>query len=218
MITLSIDRSTPHGSWALFRDQKSLTDAPFVENRPRSPTWFPAILDGLGAHSLKPADVTDWVVGTGPGSFSGIRAVIAALQGLSLPHKRSVWGVQSAAALAFAEYRRTGKSKISVVGDARRNELWHLNLDFESDMIKTALAQSPVLISRESVMRVIPADTRVLSPDFSRLSAILGTLRACDVVEDEAYPTAKEIAEFFFAFPEIAIRDPLPVYLHPAVQ
>ena len=58
------------------------------------------------------------VVGTGPGSFAGIRAALAFAQGYAIASKCEVLGLESACALAI------GEGPSAVVGDARRGMYW----------------------------------------------------------------------------------------------
>ena len=58
------------------------------------------------------------VVGTGPGSFAGVRAALAFAQGYALGRPQcEVFGLPSACALA-------GEGRLAVVGDARRGQFW----------------------------------------------------------------------------------------------
>ena len=215
---LAIDRSTSQGSWALFRDGERLAGAPFEERLPRSPTWFPALLEGLEGAGLRPGDIAAFVVGTGPGSFSGIRAVLSAIQGLALPGGAPVLGLPSAAALAYAAFRRTGSSRVAVVGDARRGALWLAAYDF-AEASAADVAAAPALVP--SAELALPAGALVVSPDFTRLAAALRPLAAATpgsvLEEGDAVPAAEDLVRLHFAYPAAAVRDPLPVYLHPAV-
>ena len=217
--TLSIDRSTPHGSWALFGNGTMMESASFEEALPRSPTWFPAILQGLAVHGLAPRDIGEYIVGTGPGSFSGIRAVIAALQGLALPESTPVLGVQSAAALAFAESKREGAASVTIVGDARRGTLWLAAFDFTAATAAT-VAAPPSLVKAGELAAHIRPGALVVSPEYTKLAAALEDAAAqagAKTISHDGVVTAEDVARLYLAYPAAAVRDPLPVYLHPAV-
>ncbi len=210
--TLAIDRSGGQGSWALYQNQKELISEPFTEDKPRSPTWFPSIIAKLSDFGLTPSEIDEYIVGTGPGSFSGIRAVIAALQGLALPTGIPVMGIPSVAATAYALSKKTGNHKIAVIGDARRGELWLGKYDFSIDSEFT----EPKLFARDA----LPAldGFCITSPDYARLAGILAGIPDAVIVGGNAVCSASDIAAFFFAYPKSAVRDPLPIYLHPAVM
>ena len=64
------------------------------------------------------------VVGTGPGSFAGIRSAIAFAQGFALGRKCEVLGLPSPCAVAAQVYAgaKGGDFPLAVVGDARRGK------------------------------------------------------------------------------------------------
>lgn len=218
--TLSIDRSSRIGSWALFGDSEKLASGDFEEVLPRSPTWFPSVLQGLASQGLKPADVDAFLVGTGPGSFSGIRAVIAALQGLALPTSTPVLGLPSAAAMALSDSKKSGMSTISVIGDARRGKLWLATYDFAT-ADSAAIVAMPVLVDAAELPSHLKQGSRLVTPEYSRLGSILQKaaegIDGISIAERDASTSAEDVARLHFAYPEAAVRNPLPVYLHPAV-
>ncbi len=219
-LRLAIDRSYNQGSWALYKGHEALESAAFIEDKPRSPTWFPAIINALAARNLSPSDIEEYIVGTGPGSFSGIRAVIAALQGLALPTKIPVLGIQSAAAIAVAEAVKGTSKRIIVVGDARRGELWIKSFDSATETDKE-IAQEPILTTIAELEGFVTADTLITSPDIARLSKALHDVadkRGATLKEEAATCTADDIMAAYLKYPAAAVRDPLPVYLHPAVM
>ena len=69
----------------------------------RAPAWMAELADVIAAHGWNGASFDEFVCGLGPGSFSGIRACLAALQGLALPDGRPVYGIASAAAVALGQ-------------------------------------------------------------------------------------------------------------------
>ena len=81
---LALERSTARGGAALLAEDGALVAA--VED----PRGFQgdayALVDAVLAQAGAPlADITRYAVGTGPGSFSGVRSAIAVLAGLALP-------------------------------------------------------------------------------------------------------------------------------------
>lgn len=217
---LSIDRSTSQGSFAILADGKQPVTGVFAETLPRSPDWFPSLMASLAECGLAPANLDAIVVGTGPGSFSGIRAVLAAAQGLALPASIPVWGVLSSSAMALAAHRRTGAARVAVIGDARRGSLWLAVHDFAGGAFSPAPAVAPRLVPYAEAAETIAAlgGTTILSPDATRVKAALSANPALAAAIVEAVPSALDVAEFFIANPEEAVRDPAPAYLHPAVD
>jgi len=115
MITLAIDTSTARGSVALLDGDRLIVEEIFERD---------GIFDAIG--KLKPGNFDLILVGVGPGSFTGIRAGLAAAKGLALPRAVPIRAVSSFDALALTalpemptEYRR-----MCVHADARRGEIY----------------------------------------------------------------------------------------------
>jgi len=111
---LAIETSVPDASVVLWRDGKIVFEAEFTSDRHHNSMVFEPVaqaLDLLGGEKLSLA-----LVGTGPGSYSGIRIGIAVAQGVAIAHNCSAAGLGSLA--ATPEARRKGACL--AVGDARR--------------------------------------------------------------------------------------------------
>ncbi|MCI6589892.1 MAG: hypothetical protein MSB12_02130 [Lentisphaeraceae bacterium] len=160
----------------------------------RDETWVAKLGDLLGGE--KPTALT---VGVGPGSFAGIRAAIACLQGLGLGWGLKPRGFPSAAALALA----SDLSEVTVVGDARRGTLWAVRYRRTGERLEQ-IGDFRIL-ARE---RFVPT-SEMVSPDAARLAEF--ALRPVEL-------TAELLPRTVAALGEAALlADPLPIYLHPAV-
>jgi tRNA threonylcarbamoyladenosine biosynthesis protein TsaB len=115
MITLAIDTSTACGAVALLRDDQSVAEEAFER-------------DGLfrALQGLNPGNFDLIVVGVGPGSFTGIRAGIAAAKGLALQRRLPVKAVSSFDALALTALPQMPRDcqQMCVLRDARRDEVY----------------------------------------------------------------------------------------------
>ena len=80
----------------------------------------PWILRQLAEHHLSLADIRRWTVGTGPGSFAGLRFGIAFLKGICAVTGAELRGVPSCQALADAAAEATTRpGRLGVLHDAR---------------------------------------------------------------------------------------------------
>ncbi len=186
MATLLLDRSSAQTLIAFDNEVLTLDG--------RDDAWVAKLHNFL--HGRKPEALA---VGLGPGSFAGIRAAIACLQGMGIGWGIQLKGFPSAAIYALA----SGLPEVTVVGDARRGTLWAV------DYHVTATT-----ITRRSDFRILSADTfrptaTMVSPDAVRLErfGLRGVAMTAELLS-EAYARLT---------PELLCADPLPIYLHPAV-
>ena len=160
----------------------------------RDETWVARLGELLGGE--RPTALT---VGVGPGSFAGIRAAIACLQGLGLGWGLKPRGFPSAAAMALA----SGLPEVTVVGDARRGTLWAVRYRRTGERLEQV--GDFRILARE---RFVP-EAEMVSPDAERLAEF--ALRPVSL-------TAELLPRTVAALGEAALlADPLPIYLHPAV-
>jgi tRNA threonylcarbamoyl adenosine modification protein YeaZ len=235
MLTLVVERSSRRPGWALFRDEHCLLETVADEEPSRSPDWSVRLDRALAEAGMSLAGIHRFAAGIGPGSFSGTRATIAALQGMALPDGRALLGVSSVAALAFARLNASAQAgdhaPVTVIGDARRNRLWIATyaLDPVHNRL-TALfdgafrppthdAADFSLVTWETLPAALPKNSRVLSPDWDRIGE---RLRAClppeRLVAETCLPTAADVGRLVLSDPTAARREPTPIYLHPAVE
>lgn len=151
------------------------------------------------------------VVGTGPGSFAGIRSAIAFAQGFALGRKCEVLGLPSACAVAAVARRSCGEGPLAVVGDARRGKFW-IAL-FEGMRLVCPVFQ----VERDLLPLRVPQGAKVATPDAERIDAVLKE------VFGERYvggvkPTEEGLRAFAEANPSALAPEPLPIYLNPAVR
>jgi tRNA A37 threonylcarbamoyladenosine modification protein TsaB len=175
------------------------------------------VRDGDWVESLDLEGVERIVVGTGPGSFAGIRSAIAFATGYSLGRKCEVLGLPSPCAVAAQFFSQRGaiesspSAGLAVVGDARRGKFWIAlfnGLELLREVFQT---------DAEGLEATIPADFAVATPDAQRIGNLLsekfGGRYAGGMAPDE-----EGLRLFAEANPEMLKPEPLPIYLNPAVR
>ena len=137
MITLAIDTSTSRGAVALLRDEKPLAEECFDRATPGG-NLFDAAAKLLSENRLGAQDPGLLAVGLGPGSFTGIRAGLAAAKGLALPRQLPIQGASSFDALALTALPKMPRDcpQMCVLCDARREEIYYALYDREGQRVK----------------------------------------------------------------------------------
>ena len=153
------------------------------------------------------------VVGTGPGSFAGIRSAIAFAQGFALGRKCEVLGLPSPCAVAAQVYAgaKGGEFPLAVVGDARRGKFWIALFD------GMKLACPVFQVERDTLELRVPMGAKVATPDAERIDALLRETFG-DRYIGGVKPTDEGLGAFAEADPSALAPEPLPIYLNPAVR
>jgi len=127
MLVLALDTTTRAGSLALARDGALVEVLVGDHLCPHAERLPVDIMRLLQRHGLTPFDVDVFAVAIGPGSFTGLRIGIAAIQGLAFASDRPVVGVSALEAVAHAVLGGGPVWPLSRVGvwmDAQRDEVF----------------------------------------------------------------------------------------------
>jgi len=175
---------------------------------------------GDWVEKLDLAGVERIVVGTGPGSFAGIRSALAFAQGYALGAKCEVLGLPSACALAAQTFTSSALGslfplasslRLAVVGDARQGKAWVALFDgyrLEKDVFQ---------VNVEDLAGAVPAGYLVTTPDAKRIDGLLREKFGDRYLEGQV-PTSEGLRLFAEACPSVLKPEPLPIYLNPAVR
>ena len=213
MSLLAIDRSTDIQSVAL-AEKDRIVSRLFEGADARSADWPVKVHDLLAANGLAFCDLDRIVVGTGPGSFAGIRGALAFAQGLAIGirAKRArvaddpiVYGLPSAIALAQED------GATAVVGDARRGLFWVAVYEGAHTIAELHL------VTKEELSDAVPPEAVVVTPDGARVGAALGELFGPRFLGNRT-PSAERLAHLALTHSELLVPEPLPIYLSPAVR
>jgi len=138
MNVLAIESSGPEGSVAILREGEVLVEIAFACPRGRGSDLFRVL-----AEVVRPDVPLDRVlVGTGPGSYNGLRSGIAAAWGIA-----SARGIPVSGVCSLLGY---GESSYCILGDARAGQWFFARVEHGS------LAEEPLLFSPEEAIRRVP--------------------------------------------------------------
>ncbi|HUJ09783.1 MAG TPA: tRNA (adenosine(37)-N6)-threonylcarbamoyltransferase complex dimerization subunit type 1 TsaB [Verrucomicrobiae bacterium] len=215
MITLAIDTSTPRGAVALLRDDKPLAEEVFDRSQ-SGQNLFDVAAKLLAVCGLGAKDLGLLGIGLGPGSFTGIRAGIAAVKGIALPCHLPTKGVSSFDALTLTVLPKIPPDcpQMCVLGDARRGEVYYALYDRTGRRLKDC--QIAML---EAIADEIHNPIWFVSSEMDRfqndLTALFGGFAS--VCKEPVFPSASAVGLLAArAFHEAGNRgdeNPEPIYL-----
>lgn len=128
MLILGIDTATPWGTVALYEefsggDGEIIFEISFKSGRGGGEYLLSTLANFIKKAGRNFSDIDLIAVGTGPGSYTGIRVGLAAVKGLAEGLKKPVWGVHTLRIIA--ENARFGYADyIAAVIDARRGQVY----------------------------------------------------------------------------------------------
>ncbi|TRW50101.1 tRNA (adenosine(37)-N6)-threonylcarbamoyltransferase complex dimerization subunit type 1 TsaB [Aliidiomarina halalkaliphila] len=120
---LAIDSATEYCSVALQSDDRVCIrgqEAP----RQHANLLLPYVQEVLADAGVSLADVGAIAVGSGPGSFTGVRIAAGIAQGLAFSQQIPLIGVSSLLAMAQQAYRKYGVTHVAAAIDARMGEVY----------------------------------------------------------------------------------------------
>lgn len=121
-LSLAIETSTPMGSIALGTNDVVLAEIVLGENSRHSEQLLPALDYALRIANAQRQNIRRLVIGSGPGSFTGLRIAAATAKGLAAALDLGVFGFSGLLAVAASTGVRD--RAICAMFDARRTEVY----------------------------------------------------------------------------------------------
>lgn len=122
MLIVALDSASAHESVAVLRDECLLCEVQLEPTALPSRRLLSATAQLLESAGLAPGDVDGWVVGAGPGSFTGLRVALATVAGLAFGSARPCLGLSNLAALGH--WAGGQGQPIAALIDAGRDEVY----------------------------------------------------------------------------------------------
>ena len=149
MRILALETSSSRGSVALTEGVTLVATEEHTEPNAHAERMLPLIARALDRAGWSRSSIDRIAVGTGPGSFAGLRVGIALADGLSLGLGRPVVGVESLSAILWAMQQEHSGPRAALL-DARRAEVFCAAEDASGRCVLEACA-----VAREKVADVL---------------------------------------------------------------
>jgi len=148
MLILAFDTSGPACTVALWRDGQVLATRQDLMERGQAEALMPMIAAVMGEAGITYAALDRIAVTVGPGSFTGVRAGLAAARGLTLASKVPTVGILTSSALAAAipAAERATADRILVAIDTKRGDLYVQQFLADGVALETPVAMEPAAL------------------------------------------------------------------------
>jgi len=155
-----------------------------------------------------------FVIGSGPGSFTGLRISFSIIKGFSIALNRPVISIDSFFSIAYPFRQR--QQRIAVISDARRNLIYAATFLANNGILKKET--KAYLFDMEDFIKR-KRDYFFITPDESILKDILNKYPQLKFYPKEVYPNAKfllRLAKEYYVKKRFTPLEKLePLYLHP---
>ena len=160
-------------------------------------------------------DIRQWTVGTGPGSFAGLRSGIAHIMGIATATGASIRGVPSAIATAAAIHGvcPPRSMRIGVVMDGRCGEIILVIVkDGRIEWTPTAMLPADLLDSQNACDLWITPQAALLPPLPAPINASLQAIDSLDathLLRNTSIPWPKDSTEAIVSCEPLYVRPPV---------
>ncbi len=214
MYKAGFDYSWQEASFALSDAAGSILLEEHQEFPPRNASGLPGWLEGiLAKKGLNLNDISEWSVGSGPGSFTGLRVAAAFVLGLSFRRDVRKRGVSTAGAMADSLNLPESVTRVLVLFDGRRDELLGFGLERRNGTF--APSGFHEVLNAETLAPLAEYDVLIaLDKDAARVQEIAGRMAEGKL---RTVPHVMASRLIFNQPDDFSVPLTAPVYLRPAV-
>ncbi len=151
MKVLAMDTATKAATVAVTEDGKLLGEVTLNLNKPHSQKVMPLIEGLLSELELKPSDIDLFACANGPGSFTGLRIGVAAVQGLATSVGKQCAGVSTLEAMAY-NYTKITDACVCPLLDAKREQVYYALYKGEKEIIAPSLETADNVLNQISCL------------------------------------------------------------------
>jgi len=221
MLTFVLEQSTTQGSAAILRHATCVAESAWQSAGQLGSRIYGAVSGLLAEARLQPGDIDQYIVGLGPGSYTGLRIALGFINGLAAPAGRPVFGIPSAVAVAAnVVARNADATTVQVVGDARRERLWVGTFRVANGGGMRQQGAFSLVDIRAAAASLLP-EAMLATAEWPRLSSILPDCVPTPerLIREATPPTAAVLGLVGLEWVTAGLASPglEPIYLHPAV-
>jgi tRNA threonylcarbamoyl adenosine modification protein YeaZ len=166
MKILALEFSSPQRSVAVLDDGPATTLAEVIETGGRGANALGMVEAALRQAHLEREQVNCLAIGIGPGSYTGIRSIIALAQGWQLATGVNLLAISSADCIAAQAQAEGFTGPVAVIIDAQRQEFYLANYDL---LPEAWCATDPLrLVTLEQVRAQAAAGRLLIGPEVNR--------------------------------------------------
>lgn len=166
---LALETSSSLLSVALKKGKEKISERTVSGLLHHAENLMPLLDELLKKKKLKVQDIDTFLIGRGPGSFTGLRIGFAALKGLLSLQKREVWGALSLDLIAEGIDLPRG-SQLCVCLDARREKIYARLYSKAQNWIAE---EEPKVLSLEEFAGLLPPSAFLAGDAIARFGAAL---------------------------------------------
>jgi tRNA threonylcarbamoyladenosine biosynthesis protein TsaB len=144
---LLMDTSMPQGVVGFVSNGHVCAEVYLTESRRHGEQLAATLKTVLHQAQKTFSDIDGIVIGTGPGSFVGVRVAMSTGKGIGLARQIPVWGVSTLSALAFQVQDHNAGTIIALI-DARRSQGYVQSFNFKHENV---IAKDPQAIDPEDL-------------------------------------------------------------------
>jgi tRNA threonylcarbamoyladenosine biosynthesis protein TsaB len=189
-LIVALESSTRRASVAARRSDRPVAEAWLESERAHASDLLPALDRLVTDLGSKPADLSAICVGTGPGSYTGLRVGIATAMGIARASGATVLGVPSGETLCFGACA-PGASMILLL-DARSGEIYYARYRRTDDEVETV---DPPRVVRPGEVASLVDDKIAIFGDATVGAAAGLSASALGRLRTDVVPAARDLLE-----------------------
>jgi tRNA threonylcarbamoyladenosine biosynthesis protein TsaB len=210
---LGIDTSSEVLSIALSEDRAVIVEENHQLDRRHSSLLVPKIKEMLEGLGLSIDNVGAFVIGLGPGSFTGLRIGVSTVKGLAIAKKKPCIGVPSIDAMALNVDK--GPDTIVPLIDAKRQQVY--SAIYKKERNRIIRKSEYLLLSVDKLMKKIKQSSVFLGDGLALYRDRVQDLNKKAVFLDKAYwyPRASNLIRLAGRYKKTDLSKLRPMYLYP---